>query len=55
MGLTGTELQPARQDRLSHTPVGQVCWRDALVAIGLGLAITIIQLVYFNDPTIVVR
>jgi hypothetical protein len=26
-----------------------------LIAIGLGLAITIFQLVYFNDPTIVVR
>jgi hypothetical protein len=42
-------------DRLSHTPVAQVRWWEALIAIGLGLAITIIQLVYFNDPTIVVR
>ena len=39
-------------DRLSHTPVGQVRWRDALIAVGLGLAMTIIQLVSFNDPTI---
>jgi len=42
-------------DRLSHTPVAQIRWREALIAIGLGLAITIIQLVYFNDPTIVVQ
>ena len=42
-------------DRLSHTPAAQVRWREALIAIGLGLAITIIQWVYFNDPTIVVR
>jgi hypothetical protein len=42
-------------DRLSHTPVAQARWREALIAIGLGLAITIIQLAYFNDPTIVVR
>lgn len=39
-------------DRLSHTPAAQVRWRDALIAIGLGLAITIIQLVFFNDPTV---
>jgi len=38
-------------DRLSHTPVGQVRWRDTLIAIGLGAAIVIIQLVFFNDPT----
>ena len=28
---------------------------DTLVAIGLGAAIVIIQLVFFNDPTAVVR
>jgi hypothetical protein len=38
-------------DRLSHTPAGQVRWRDTLIAIGLGAAIVIIQLVFFNDPT----
>lgn len=42
-------------DRLSHTPVGQVRWRDTLIAIGLGLAMTIIQLMFFNDPTLVAR
>jgi len=42
-------------DRLSHTPAAQVRWRDTLIAIGLGLAITIIQLVFCNDPGAVVR
>jgi len=42
-------------DKLSHTPPAQVRWRDTLVAIGLGVTITIVQLVFFNDPTAVVR
>ena len=42
-------------DKLAHTPPAQVRWRDMLVAIGLGVTITIIQLVFFNDPTAVVR
>lgn len=29
-------------------------WRDTLIAIGLGVAITVIQLVFFNDPAAVV-
>lgn len=41
-------------DRLSHTIVGQVSWRDTLIALGLGAAILIIQLAFFNDPTVVV-
>lgn len=42
-------------DRLSHIPAAHVCWRDVMIAIGLGLAITMIQLMNFNDPTIVMR
>jgi hypothetical protein len=42
-------------DRLVHTPVAQVRWGDVLIAIGLGTAIVIIQFVFFNDPTVVVR
>jgi hypothetical protein len=41
-------------DRLSQTPTAQVRWRDMLVAISLGAAIVICQLVFFNDPTVVV-
>jgi hypothetical protein len=40
-------------DRLSHTPVGQIRWKDTLIAIALGAAIVIIQLVFFNDPNAV--
>lgn len=37
-------------DRMSLTPVAQVRGRDVLIAIGLGLAIVIVQLVFFKDP-----
>ena len=37
-------------DRISHTPVAQVRGREVLIAIGLGLAIVIVQLVFFKDP-----
>jgi hypothetical protein len=37
-------------DRISHTPVAQVRAREVLTAIGLGLAIVIVQLVFFKDP-----
>jgi hypothetical protein len=37
-------------DRMSRTPVAQVRGRDVLIAIGLGLAIVIVQLVLFKDP-----
>jgi hypothetical protein len=37
-------------DRISHTPVAQVRGREVLIAIGLGLAIAIVQLVFFRDP-----
>ena len=37
-------------DRISHTPVAQVSSREVLIAIGLGLAIVIVQLVFFKDP-----
>ena len=42
-------------DRISHTPVGQVRWLDTLIAIGLGAAIVIIELVFFNDPTALLK
>jgi hypothetical protein len=41
-------------DKLAQTPPAQVRWRDTLIAIGLGVTITIIQLVFFKDPTAVV-
>jgi hypothetical protein len=41
-------------DRISHTPPAQVRWRDTLIAIGPGVAIVIVQLVFFNDPTVLV-
>jgi hypothetical protein len=37
-------------DRISHTPVAQVRSREVLIAVGLGLAIVIVQLVFFRDP-----
>jgi len=37
-------------DRMSHTPVARVRGREVLIAIGLGLAIVIVQLVFFRDP-----
>jgi hypothetical protein len=37
-------------DRISPTPVAQVRGRDVLIAMGLGLAIVIVQLVFFKDP-----
>jgi hypothetical protein len=37
-------------DRISHTPVAQVRGRAVLIALGLGLAMVIVQLVFFNDP-----
>jgi hypothetical protein len=41
-------------DKLAQTPPAQVRWRDTLIAIGLGVTITIIQLVFFKDSTAVV-
>ena len=35
---------------MSHTPVARVRGREVLIAIGLGLAIVIVQLVFFRDP-----
>jgi hypothetical protein len=37
-------------DRLSYTPVAEVRWRDVLISIGLGIALTVSQLLFFNDP-----
>jgi hypothetical protein len=37
-------------DRISHTPVAQVRGREVLIAIGLGLVIVIVQLIFFKDP-----
>jgi len=37
-------------DRISHTPVAQVRSREVLIALGLGLAIVVVQLVFFKDP-----
>jgi hypothetical protein len=37
-------------DRISHTPVAKVRGREVLIAIGLGLAIVNVQLVFFKDP-----
>ena len=37
-------------DRISHTPVARVRGREVLIAIGLGLAIVIVQLVFFRNP-----
>lgn len=37
-------------DRISHTPVAQVRRREVLIAIGLGLAIVLVQLVFFRNP-----
>ena len=39
-------------DRLSYTPVAAVRWRDVLISIGLGIAMTVSQLLFFNDPNI---
>jgi len=38
----------------AESVAARVRWRDRLIAIGLGAAIVIIQLVFFNDPTGVV-
>lgn len=35
-------------DRISHTHPAQVSWRDTLPAVGLGAAIFVLQLVFFN-------
>jgi len=37
-------------DRISHTPVAEIRGREVLIAIGLGMTIVIIQLVFFKDP-----
>jgi hypothetical protein len=41
-------------DRISRTPVAQVRARAVLIAIGLGLAMVIVQLIFFKDPGAVV-
>ena len=41
-------------DRLSHTPIAQVRWRDTMIAIGLAFVIIIAQLVLFNEGAAVV-
>lgn len=35
-------------DRILHTHPAQVSWRDTLPAVGLGAAIFVLQLVFFN-------
>jgi hypothetical protein len=35
-------------DRVSHTHPAQVLWRDTLPAVGLGAAVFVLQLVFFN-------
>jgi len=42
-------------DRLSHTPAARVRTQDVLLAMALGVAIVVIQLVFFTDPTVVVK
>ncbi|MDD5264630.1 MAG: hypothetical protein PHU43_07315 [Candidatus Bipolaricaulis sp.] len=37
-------------NRMSHTPVAKVRRREVLTALGLCLAIVIVQLVFFRDP-----
>jgi hypothetical protein len=37
-------------DRISRTPVAKVRAREVLIAIGLGLAVVVVQLVFFRDP-----
>jgi hypothetical protein len=36
-------------DRISHTHPAQVSWRDTLPTVGLGAAIFVLQLVFFNN------
>jgi hypothetical protein len=40
----------SRLDRMSHTPVARVRGREVLIAVGLGLAVVIVKLVFFMDP-----